>query len=191
MPLRVAPVHLEQIAGPQGGLLPAGARADLEEDVLPVVGILRDQGELEPGAKRRRGGIGPLGLVLQVGRHLPIAVGRGQLSRLCRLLLRIPVGTVGLDDLAQLGEGPPEIAETIGIGRHAGRGHLGLHVLEASFDLPQAGVEVAGVLGGGHATSIPTPRPTGARATPSARTGASRRANPRPGSGRGRRDRRG
>ena len=46
--LGVAQVHPQQVAGEQRGLLAALARLDLQDDVLVVVGVARDQQVLEP-----------------------------------------------------------------------------------------------------------------------------------------------
>src|SRR5436853_2677423 len=50
--LRVVPVHLQELSCPQRRLLPTGPGADLEDDVLPVVRILRDEELLELRAER-------------------------------------------------------------------------------------------------------------------------------------------
>ena len=50
--LGVLPVHPEQLAGEERGFVAAGAGADLEDDVLLVVGILRDQQDLQLGEQR-------------------------------------------------------------------------------------------------------------------------------------------
>ena len=52
LPVRVAEVHLQHLLGEQAGLVPAGAGADLEDDVLLVVGVLGDEEDLELGLER-------------------------------------------------------------------------------------------------------------------------------------------
>ena len=54
-----AAVHVQQLAGEQRRLLPAGPGSDLEDHVLAVVGVLRHQQRLERGRQRRRPGRAP------------------------------------------------------------------------------------------------------------------------------------
>ena len=46
LPAGVRPVHLEQVAGEEVGLLASLGAADLDDDVAVVVGVLRQQQEL-------------------------------------------------------------------------------------------------------------------------------------------------
>ena len=52
LPLGVARVHAEQVRREQRRLVAAGAGADFEHDVLRVVGILRDEQDLDLGEQR-------------------------------------------------------------------------------------------------------------------------------------------
>ena len=70
------PVHLEQIARPQRGLLTPGAAADLDDHVLALVGILRDEEVLELRAQLLGPGVEPFDLLGEVGGHLRVALGR-------------------------------------------------------------------------------------------------------------------
>ena len=79
----VGPVHLEQVAGEEVGLLAALGAADLDDDVVAVVGVAGQQQQLELVVEPVDGGLGPLDLgphqlavvAGRVGVHLP---GRGQ-----------------------------------------------------------------------------------------------------------------
>ena len=51
-------VQLEQLGGPQGSLLATSSRPDLDQDILRVVRVLRDQQFLELGAELRDARLG-------------------------------------------------------------------------------------------------------------------------------------
>jgi hypothetical protein len=79
--LGVAGVHAEQLGREEGGLVAAGAGADLEDDVALVVRVLRDQLEAEPLLDLADPLLEPVALLLghqeelvvlgQAGEHLP------------------------------------------------------------------------------------------------------------------------
>ena len=75
LPLGVLAVHPEQLAGEQGRLVAARAGADLEDDVLLIVGILRDEKDLQIADE----GVAPGGegfqLFLRQLAHVGIAAG--------------------------------------------------------------------------------------------------------------------
>ena len=72
MTLGQMPVHLEQVARPQRGFLPPGAAADLDDDILALIGILGDEERLESGAELGGPAVELLELLGEVGGHLGI-----------------------------------------------------------------------------------------------------------------------
>ena len=150
MTLREAPVHLEQFPRPQGGFLSPGTGADLDDQVLAVVRILRHQQVFQ----LRPQGVGPrLGLqlfILEEGPHLRIGLGGGHLGGVVRLRLGGEIGAVRGDDLLQVGERHAERTQSIQVRGGFGSGHLGGHLLVARFDLAQSFVEI-----GRHGPIIP------------------------------------
>jgi hypothetical protein len=118
--LREPAVHLEQVAGPQRRLLSAGAGADLDDDVLPLARVLRDEGRLEPGAELGGLFVEPRGLVGEERGHLGIGLRRGELPRLPRLGTRRLVLAVRHDDRVELGESTAEVAQSLRVARHVG-----------------------------------------------------------------------
>jgi hypothetical protein len=97
----VARVHPEQVAGKQRGLVAAGAGANLEEDVLLVVGVLRNEQDLQlpqqhlaPGGERLQFLFGELA-------HLRVAA-LGQFLSSGNVLLEALVFTELLDERLEL-----------------------------------------------------------------------------------------
>ncbi len=71
----VGAVHLEEVAGEQVGLLAALGAADLDDDVLAVVGVGGEQQQLDLGVERGDGGLG----LVDLGPH-DLAVGARRLG---------------------------------------------------------------------------------------------------------------
>ena len=89
-PVREVPVHLEQITGPQGRLLPARAGPDLEDQVLAVVGVLRHEQLFEPGAELLDALAEGERLLEERLGHLRVGLGVGELHRLGLVGGRLP-----------------------------------------------------------------------------------------------------
>ncbi len=140
MPLGESPVHLVELACPQRRLLPAGSRSDLDDHVLAVVGVLGHEQRLraEPGS-RRHAASAFVGLVLEERDHLGIALERGELASIGRLLHRLAVLAVGRHDLLELRVRLAERAEPIGVRGDAGLGHLGGDARRDGPGSPRAG----------------------------------------------------
>src|SRR5262245_15925498 len=141
MTLGEAPVHLEQIAGPQRRLLTAGAGADLDDDVLALAGILRDEQLLEPAVELLDALIETVGLLREEARHLRIALLLGELPRFLGLRARRLEVPIGDDDLLELREPAAEVAEAVGIAGNVGRGHLRGHPLVVLLDVVETGLD--------------------------------------------------
>src|SRR5581483_3454113 len=140
--LCVASIQLEQLTGPERRLLPAGAGADLDHDVLRVVGVLRNEQGLEPRAQGLRAGVGRLSLLAKERRHLGVRFGGREVARLLRLPTGLAVVAVGRDDLLELGELLAEPAHPVAVRGDLGRGHLIRELLVPCLDLGQTGVEI-------------------------------------------------
>ncbi len=82
MRLGVAPVHLEQVGGKDGGLVATGPLPDLDDHVFLVVGVLWDQRNLESRLQPIPLGLLAFEFLSRVGLHLRIAFKLGQLFRL-------------------------------------------------------------------------------------------------------------
>ncbi len=74
-PLGVADVHPEQLLGEEGGLVAAGPGADLEDDVLAVVRVLREEEDPDLLLERLDPDLERVGLGL---RHVAELVARGE-----------------------------------------------------------------------------------------------------------------
>ena len=117
MALREPPVHLEQLPRPQGGLLAACAGADLHDQVLAVVGVLRHQELFQLRPQRRRPA--PRPAAASSSRKASIsgsASARGQSRASAACCLAARYSRYGRDDLLQLGEAMPSDAQSLGVG---------------------------------------------------------------------------
>ena len=77
----VARVHAEDLGGEQRGFVAAGAGADFEDDVLLVVGILREQQNLQVVFDLADAALQFVELFLRIGQHLGIfLVGEDRLA---------------------------------------------------------------------------------------------------------------
>jgi hypothetical protein len=130
-PLGVLGEHPVQVGGPEAGLLTAGAAADLDDDVLVVVGVALDHREADllvellqarAGAGRLLAHLGVVALgqqllgAVEVG--LRVAPLLGELRGGLEVAVRAPHGRVAL-----------------AVGDHLGVAHVPLGVAEARLDL--------------------------------------------------------
>src|SRR5437867_8088455 len=98
--LGVLRVHPQQVAGEEARLVTSGACADLDEDVLVVVGIARQEQALEIALECRLAGRELIDLELgQLGQLAVAAVGQ-EVARLAATAQDFAVLTEALDDLA-------------------------------------------------------------------------------------------
>ena len=127
--LGVAQVHAQQVAGEQGGLVAARAGLDLEDDVLVVAGVARDEqqpqllGEL-------------LALLLQLlDLGGEVGVVGGELARGLDVVAGLLPGAVRGDDRGQLGVALVELARVglVGVDRRVGELLLQVGVLAEQF----------------------------------------------------------
>ena len=130
--LGVAREHLEQVAGEQSSLVPAGAGADLDQDVLVVVGVALDHRQanllrepLEP-VRRLRHELAQLGVVPVLVQEL---AGALEVVTKARVLLGQLVRGLELAVLAA------DLRVALAVGDHLGVGHLALELREAALDL--------------------------------------------------------
>ena len=135
--LGVAGVHVGQILGEQVGFLAAFGTPDLDDDVLAVVGIARQQQEpellLDPGhlglgCVHLGPGVLPL-LAPRLGVHVPrrLEVGGGGLEV-----------AVGADHRFQLLVPAGGVLQRLLVGDDAGIGEAGQHLLILRLELSQA-----------------------------------------------------
>ena len=128
MSCRVRDVHLHEIAGEEIGLLTAFGSADLDEDLLPVVGVLRQHQLTQFRLQRRRLGCGLVDLVLE--QSLLVALGIEQhLPRRLGVVEPSLVPAERLDHGHQLVVPLRRHAQLVGIGDHLGVGELPLEIV--------------------------------------------------------------
>ncbi len=123
--LGIARIHAEQIAGKDRRLVAAGAGADLEEHVAPVVGVLGQQHALQVGFKRLKLGLGFGNLLLGHLAHVGITVLEQRLSALEILLnlAQLPIGDdhrLDFGVLAGIGAKTALIADDFGVAEQCG-----------------------------------------------------------------------
>ncbi len=124
MPVGIALIHAEQIAGEQSRLLAAGPGAQFENGALLVGGILGQELQLQLPLQRLDLGVDRFKLCFRKRGHLAVG-GRlvDQRLQIGTFLGRAPELVDGGDDRIELGEfaGEPHIALLIGAG---GKGAL-------------------------------------------------------------------
>ena len=138
--LGVPGVHAEQVAGEQRRLLAALARLDLEQDVLAVGGVARDQQVAQPLLGRVQGAGQLLGLE---GERLVLA---GELAGSLEVPAELDPFLVGAQDRAQLGVPLTEPARQRLVGVHRRVRQLGLELGVLGSEL-RDGFEHRGLLG--------------------------------------------
>ena len=136
--LRERLVHLQEICREQVRLFSAFGAADLEDDVLAVVGIARDEQLLELCLE-----LGERRLLLRdlgrhVGAHVAVGLVLEELARVGDLGFRRSVRAIGVDDRLQLRVATPGVARRVLI---AG----GVHLRQARLELLELDLEVAKV----------------------------------------------
>ena len=99
---RVAAVHLEEIGGKKCRLVASSPLTDLDDDVLLVVRIFRDQGHLQLGLQPIPFRLLALELLAGVGLHLRVTLLFGQFARLADAAVGPAVRLVELDQLPKL-----------------------------------------------------------------------------------------
>jgi hypothetical protein len=120
-PLGVAQVHAQQVAGEQRGLLAALARLDLQDDVLVVAGVARDQQQPQPLGEL----LAPLFERLDLGGE--VGVLGAQLTRGGDVVPRPQPLPVRLDDRGEL---RVPLVEPAGLGLVGVDGWVGQPLLE-------------------------------------------------------------
>jgi hypothetical protein len=129
--LGVAGEHAVEVAGPQRGLVPARAGADLHDHVLVVGGVALDHGEPDLLLEA----LDPLAGVVELLPHLGIlalgeqllgalGVGRGEPPRLGQLGGRLELAVLAA-----------RVGVALAVPDHLGVRHLRLYVREAGLDL--------------------------------------------------------
>ena len=131
--LGVAGIHAEQVAGEDRRLVPAGARADLEEHVAVVVRVLGEQQLLQRGLQ----GLGLLGgaveFVLRHGAHLGIVLAQHVLRRGDVVLGPAPA-LEGLHHVLELAVLDRQLAELVLVADHVRVGQQARQFLVAFGD---------------------------------------------------------
>ncbi len=137
MPLRVALVHPQQVAGPQRRLVTAGGGPQLDDHVLVVVGVLGDEHHLEFGLECGE----PFGLLggdaLQVDAHLRIVLAGEQVLGVAQLLVVSAVGPVGIDHLFQLAVTDRDLPEPVRVTQDVGIDQLLEHGFVLGLERPE------------------------------------------------------
>ena len=180
-PLGVAGEHAEQVARPQARLVAAGAGADLDDDVLAVVGVALDHGEPDLLLELGDAGAGAVEQLAQLGVLAVLGdqlLGPGGVVLRAPPLLREPGGGRELvEQAARLGVAPA-------VADHRGVRHLRLRVREAGLDLLDEPLDHAAALRLASAAPGGTTARSAATATASCAASGSRvvsRCSRRPG----------
>jgi hypothetical protein len=139
LPLREAGVHPEDLGGEEGRFLAAGARPDLQQDVLLVVGILGDQQQGDLGVQRVPPGLERVQLLVGHLPQLRVRLHPDHLLHLRELGQHALVGPVALHD----GDDVLRLAGQLLVG---GRVPCDVLVGHPRLDLAQAGLDVLQLL---------------------------------------------
>src|SRR5947208_4357001 len=135
--LRVLRVHAHEVRGEQRGLLAARASADLDEDVLRVVGIAREEQALQLVLERRLARREIVHLGLRELHELAVAALREEVTRLAEPPEHFTILGEPVDDVDRLGVLLSEtrvldrLREDGGIGQRAG------DLVRSLFDLTE------------------------------------------------------
>ena len=100
--LRVAGVHLEEVGGEEGRLVPARALADLDDHVLFVVWVLRYEGQLELALQACLFRLQFFDFLSGIVLHLRVFLLGDQLTRLPDVGFGPTVGVIEIDQRAEL-----------------------------------------------------------------------------------------
>ena len=132
-----AEVHAEDLGDEERGLVAAGAGAELEDDVLVVVGVLGEEQDLELFFDG--GELGVEVVELGLGHLLDVVVGLGEHG------LGVGDGVAQLAVLAEFFDCGLEVAVGLGdfavvvlVGDDVGVGELGAELFVAGFELVEA-----------------------------------------------------
>jgi hypothetical protein len=149
--LGVAAEHPEQVAGPQPGLVAAGAALDLDDDVLVVVRVALDHRdadlllELPEALARALQQLAQLGVVAVLGEEL-LRTGR-VVGRAAPLLGQLGGGLEPVVLAPDLGE-PAAIGDDLGVGHRARQlGEAGLDLVDERLDHCVRGYRRRGAIG--------------------------------------------
>ncbi len=137
LPLGIARVHAQQIAGEQRAFLAAGAGADFQDQVAVVVGVLRQQQRLQAGLQffelRARG----IDLVAGKGLHLRVVEQR---LRGGQIVLGLPVMRILLGHGRQLGMLARQLAVLLHVRGRVFAREQGVDFVEALGQLVELGL---------------------------------------------------
>ena len=142
MPLGVARVHAEEIGGEERRLVAAGPGADLDDDVLVVVRVLRDEQGAELGEVLLAQGLQPPNFVLGQAGELRVGI-RGQLFRILELLLAALQVAVDGDDLLEVGPLAAEVGQLARVGEDSRIRHLMIKFVVPAFKFRQCAEKCA------------------------------------------------
>ena len=110
-PVGVLLIHPKQVTGPDGGLVTSGRRTDLENDILLVAGVGRDQGDPYPIFNARDLGNEFFG----EGRHVRIV---RHIAGISEVGFDLTPSTYVADNFPQVGVSLPQLSELGWIGEH-------------------------------------------------------------------------
>ncbi|MNT04166.1 hypothetical protein D3C72_1387340 [compost metagenome] len=131
---RIARVHAQQVAREQRAFIATRARADFQEHAAPVIGVARQQQQLQRAFQAFQLASARLDLVFGHGLH--VRVGQHFLRRR-QVFLGAGEGGEGLDHGFQLGAFARELAETVHIGRGFRLGEQRVHLDQAVTQMLQ------------------------------------------------------
>src|ERR1700686_2496539 len=172
LPLRVTRVHPEQIGGEEGGLVTAGARADLDDDVALVIRIGGQPQGAKPLVLRLGGGELRLVLLLRHRHHLGVALRMCHLRGFAGSVLGLAPAARGLDDFAQLRLLSGQLLNAVEVLVRVRRAQQGSELAIPSFERGEA------LLKGIHAPEASKTAPSPERAASSAAMATSICASP-------------
>src|SRR5204862_1079932 len=152
MPLGVAEVHLVELAREERGLFSALTGADLDDDVLVVERIARDQLRaqlLGEAVDLERGG------ALLLAREIAqvSVVAELQLASVGHALLAIAQSPDRVDDRLELRVLLPDGAQAVAVARHTRAAHSLPELVVALLDLPETRAPLRSELA--HAAAVP------------------------------------
>src|SRR5947208_15679032 len=137
--LRVLRVHAHEVRGEQRGLLAARASADLDEDVLRVVGIAREEQALQLVLERRLAGREIVHLGLRELHELAVAALREEVARLAEPPEHFTIFREPVDDVDRLGVLFAEARILDVLREDGGTGQRTADLPRALFDLTAVG----------------------------------------------------
>ena len=133
----VAPVHLEQVAGEEVGLLAALGTPDLDDDVLVVVGVARQQQHLSSSSSRSMVASPASISAPRISRSSPSASAKISLGGV-EVRLALEQAAVAHDDLFELLVAPGHRRVARLVGEHLGVGQARLDLEVLLFEVGEA-----------------------------------------------------